>query len=533
MANSRDPNSFDVDKELEQLLSNIHRTENRNNAVPPQRQPQQRQVEQRRSRPVAPSSRQTPQAQQRPAGQQRPAHKPSSAHKTSRLPSFPFGSSKSSAPKTRITSTTKNGLKVFEDKTDYSKIDDSNASYYNGEVYFAAKSLGTPEPAAPAPRQPQRRPHYKPKNKFEAIIYNIGKTIRGGGKNGVMLYVAILFLISAILSIFAMSFVNDILAFTRSDQVQTITVGENATTNQVISQLDKAGLIKHGFFCKVFMGLTSDLHNNGKKPVYLSGVYYLTPSMGLEKMLLQCQETQKADTVTVTIPEGYTIEQIAKKLEKSKVCMSDEFYNNLKKAAFDYSFIKGIDNKSVRYEYLEGYLYPETYEFFVGQNASSVINKLLYTTKDRWNEEYARRAKEMGMTMDEVLTLASIVQKEAGDSEQMAIIAKIFLNRLNSGSFPSLQSDATNVYVNTYIKPNVQAGEYETFWAKYSTYACTGLPVGPICNPGDDAIRAVLWPAETDAFFFCHDSQGDIYTAVTEEQHNANYYRAINGDTED
>ncbi len=429
----------------------------------------------------------------------------------------------SSAPKTRISTTTKNGIKMYEDKTDYSKMNDQNATYYEGEVYFAAKK---PAPAG-APSRSRAR---KPKNGFEAFFMAVSKAIKNGGKKGTAIYLGILLLISIFLSMFTMSFINDILAFNRGDDVATITVGENATTAQVINQLDKVGLIKHGSLCKIFMGLTGGLHNSsGKEPVYLSGVYYLTPNMGLEKMLLSCQEIQKAETVTVTIPEGFTIEQIAKKLEKSGVCMSDEFFNNIEKANFSsFKFIAEMEDKTSRYHYLEGYLYPDTYEFFVGQNASSVINKLLENSQDKWTKEYETRANELGLSMDDVLTLASIVQKEAGNSEQMPVIAKIFFNRLNSTGFPSLQSDATNFYVNTYIKPNVSAGEYDTYWARYSTYACKGLPVGPMCNPGKEAIESVLWPSDTDAYYFCHDKSGKMYTARTESEHNANYYQTLN-----
>ncbi len=517
------PGSFDVDKELEALMNNLHM----------QSQPQRPQQPTRPNAPRVPQQpprapRQQPAQQpvqqpmkQRPAQQpvqQRPAPQPMQQRqsRTSRIPFL-----NNAQPKTKITTSTKNGMKIYEDKTDYSRMDDSNASYYSGEVYFAAKKPIHPEPASSKPKQ------YMPSNKFEEIIYNVSKAVRNGGSKGITIYIGVLFVISICLSAFTMSLIGDILAFNRSDEVITITVGEDASTNKIISQLDKEGLIKHGWFCKIFMGLTKSLHEISGPPVYLSGVYYLTPDMGVEKMLLSCQEIKTADTVTVTIPEGFTIAQIAAKLEKSGVCMSDEFYRNLDSATFKYDFLKTIDNKDARYNYLEGYLYPDTYEFFVGQNASSVINKLFENFDDKWTDKYQKRADEIGMTVDDVVTLASIIQKEAANGEQMPVISGVFFNRLNSTGFPSLQSDATNVYVNKYIKPNVTTGEYDTYWAGYSTYACRGLPVGPICNPGNDAIKAVLWPESTDAYYFCHDKAGNIYTARTEQEHNANYYSTL------
>jgi UPF0755 protein len=221
------------------------------------------------------------------------------------------------------------------------------------------------------------------------------------------------------------------------------------------------------------------------------------------------------------------------KLEKANVCTSADFYKNLESATFEYDFLEGIENKSSRYNYLEGYLYPDTYEFYVGQSASSVIRKLLENTDKKWTKEYANKAKELGMSMDEVLTMASIIQKEAGDAEQMPIIASVFYNRLKSSSFRCLQSDATTVYVAKFIKPNVSVGEADTFSQKYDTYKCIGLPAGPICCPGDDAIYAVLWPAETDYYFFGHDTSGNMYAAKTEAERNAMMYKAVVGGEED
>ncbi|NLL63964.1 MAG: endolytic transglycosylase MltG [Ruminococcaceae bacterium] len=440
-------------------------------------------------------------------------------------------------PKTAPTKT-QSGIKIIEDKTDYSKVDDSKADYYSGEVYFASKKPVRPV-VQPKQQRPIQQPLYSGSSvaKKKAPLPNeqiggkvsraINKFLRDGGQRAAIIYVLLLIIISILLSLYMLSLANDIFAFTRGDDVKTVTVSENATTNQVISQLDKAGLIKHGTFCKFFMAITKSLHEISGPPVYLSGVYYLTPSMGLEKMLLSCQETRKAETVIVTIPEGFSITQIATRLEKSKVCMSDEFYSNLQTAEFNYKFLETIENKSSRFHYLEGYLYPDTYEFYVDQNASSVINTMLSNFNKKWTKEYQARADEIGMTVDEVIILASIVQREAADAEQMPLVAGIFVNRLNSTTFASLQANATTDYVNNYIKPKVTTGEYDIYLSKYGTYKCIGLPVGPISCPGDDAIRAVLWPAKTEFYYFCHDPKGNIYTAVTSEQHNINVYKAL------
>lgn len=457
----------------------------------------------------------------------------------------------------------------------------NNEEYYSGEVYFSAKKTARPDepivrrqaqaqtpqqrrPMAGAQRPSQGRPvrraqgqgrptqgrtqtqarnRYKSKTRFSNTRntaqrgggeFNLKKFIQSNGTKGALIYVAVLVAISAIFSVYAMSFVNDILGSNRSTDVVTITVSENTTTSKLINQLKKNKLIKRKGLCKTFMVLTSGMHKSTDYKTYLSGVYDLSPSMGLEKMLLSCQEVQKADTVTVTIPEGFNIDQIALKLEKAGVCTSADFYSNLKKATFDNQMLRGIENKNARYNYLEGYLYPDTYEFYVGQSASSVIRKLLENSENKWTKEYSAQAKKMGMSMDEVLTMASIIQKEAGDAEQMPIIASVFYNRLKSSSFRCLQSDATTVYVAKFIKPNVSVGEADTYAQKYDTYKCIGLPAGPICCPGNDAIKAVLWPSETDYYFFGHDSSGKMYAAKTESERNKLMYQTVVGtDDED
>lgn len=414
-----------------------------------------------------------------------------------------------------------------------------NEEYYSGEVYFAARKPVRPEQPQvsnepKAPVSPKRRTGPAARKRRTAQKGGKGvdlqNFLRTAGTKGALIYVGILVAISVLISVYTMSFVNDILAFNRSsEKVVTVTVSENATTGQLINQFKKKGLIKHKYLCKMFMSLTGDLHGKSGKATYLSGSFELTPSMGLEKMLLSCKEVQKADTVMVTIPEGLNIDQIALKLEKAQVCTKGDFYKNMESAVLNFDFINAIENKSARYNYLEGYMYPDTYEFYVGQSASSVIRKLLENFDEKWNDEYDKRAKEIGMSVDEVITLASIIQKEAGDAEQMPVIASVFNNRLKSSSFRCLQSDATTVYVAKFIKPNVTSGEADVFSAKYDTYKCIGLPAGPICCPGDDAIRSVLYPAETEYYFFGHDSMGRMYAAKTEAERNRLMYNAIAG----
>lgn len=373
------------------------------------------------------------------------------------------------------------------------------------------------------------------REKASYMLSQIGPTVRSvqsDPKRREAAYKIIIVLIALLLAIHWTSCINDILGFARSDKEKVVVVEEGDTTNDLIGKFDRAGLIKHGTMCKLFISMTSDIRNDNEK--YLKGEFTLTPDMGIEKMLSTCTATQKRDTVEITFPEGFTVEQIAERLEESKVCGKSDFLKAVNSNQYTFDFVKEISNGDQRYHLLEGYMYPDTYEFYVGEDASSVVSKLLNNFSEKWSDSYATRAKALNMSMDDVITLASIIQKEDSNPDNMTVIASVFYNRLNSSSYPSLQSDATNYYVNTYIKPNTSAGDYNLYRNRYSTYVCKGLPVGPICSPGDDAIKAVLWPASTNYYFFAHDDDGNLYAARTATEQNVNVYNALTtGDSDE
>ena len=345
----------------------------------------------------------------------------------------------------------------------------------------------------------------------------------------------IIIVLALLLSIRLTSVINDILGFGRSTDSVTFTISEeDMTTNKIIGQLDRKGLIKHSVECKVFIILTDSMRSEDyTKASYLKGDYVLSKNMGIEKMLLQCMNIQRQETVEVSVPEGYNVVQIGEALEKNKVCSQEDFLKACSKTDYDFDFLQNIDNTDSRFAALEGYLYPDTYEFYVGQDAESVVKKMLSNFQSKWTDEYEARAEEINMTMDQVLTMASIVQKEDSKASNMAYISSVFYNRLNSSNFPTLQSDATVNYVKEYIKPHVTETEYNTYLDLYSTYNCKGLPVGAICNPGNDAIKAVLWPETTSYYFFAHDDDGNIYLARTANEQNANVNKAAKSSSSD
>ncbi len=231
-------------------------------------------------------------------------------------------------------------------------------------------------------------------------------------------------------------------------------------------------------------------------------------------------------TVRVTFPEGSTVSQIALLLEEKGVCSATEFMA----AANDSLSIEGggfdIANPDERAFLLEGYVFPDTYEFYRNESASSALKRFLNNTQSKLGETVVERCSELGYSVDEILIIASIIQEEAGNPAEMGKVSSVIHNRLNSSRFPKLQCDVATFYLRDYVKPYVGEARYEELVDLYNTYNCEGLPAGPITNAGMHAINAALYPEDTDYYYFVTDSDGNYYYAETWSGHLANCDRA-------
>lgn len=241
------------------------------------------------------------------------------------------------------------------------------------------------------------------------------------------------------------------------------------------------------------------------------------------------------NTVKVTFPEGLNILQTAEMLEENGICKKDAFLSACNET---YPGIE-ISNPEERIFLLEGYILPDTYEFSKNSEPEAVLKKFIDNYNSKITPEMMKRAEELGLTMDEVLTLASIIQKECENNiTECANVSSVFHNRLESPSFPKLESDVTTFYIkydladylgykkdaeNKPLPLDEQSDAIKHYMDIYSTYYCKGLSAGPICNPGLTAINAALYPSKTDCFFFLTDPSGvDFYYASTIAQHQEN-----------
>lgn len=395
---------------------------------------------------------------------------------------------------------------------------------YKGEIYFSNRKPVKPKPSAPALEKK------KPSSNNGKFKLN-SETLKKGLQNGLAIFCAVVIIFTTAFSAFGISCVNDVLALNRSEEKVKVTIPQNATTDDILEILDDNGLIHNKLFCKAYYELFDWFKNINKKnkpadPVYLSGVYYVEKNLGLEGFLNRFKSSKKdSDTVWLVFPEGWTIYQIIDKIDKFEVCTKEEMLSAISEADFEFDFVKEIGQNSNRTFTLEGYLYPDTYEFYEKSDANSVIRKLLQGSENKWTDEYEQRRIELGLTRDEVLTIASIIQREAANADQMGKISAVIHNRLNKpASWPTLGCDSTRNYITNSIADRVSPSEALTYQNEYDTYLIQGLPPGPICNPGDDAINAALYPDEdfADYYYFRHDKNGKIYMAKTQAEHDEN-----------
>lgn len=342
--------------------------------------------------------------------------------------------------------------------------------------------------------------------------------------------VIIVFVAAFLIRIPLMGCINDILAIDVSDTDFRVVLEKDMDAFEVIDELAEKNLINNPMFCKLFakiMGLDvrTDLMGNKKTIVFSEGTYFLNSAMGVEGMLNEIRTNGiETNTVKVTFPEGFTVEQIFAKLDDSGVCSAESLYKVMESDEIfsKYEFLSTVTEKGLRYRVLEGYLYPDTYEFYIGEAPTSVIERFLNNFEAKWSDTYSAKANELGYTIDEIITLASILEKEAFDAEQMPIIASIIYNRLESSSFPFINCDSTAMYIDNYKATLEASGQYSEYMKVYDTYQKTGLPVGPICCPGADAIHSALYPDSTDYYYFLHDKDGKIYLASTANEHQNN-----------
>lgn len=343
----------------------------------------------------------------------------------------------------------------------------------------------------------------------------------GSGCLKKLLHAAITVVLAMLVAFFVIIYILDSSGINKSNTLVDLEVPAGASTSQIADLLQQNGLIDHPFCFRIYSKLSKA---DGK---YQQGMFSLSADMGYSNIVEALQTTIPRKTVTVTIPEGYTVDKIAALLEEKEVCTKEEFYQAVVYEDFDFDFVKAIPTDQDGEEYkgriyrLEGYLFPDTYNFYVGSSGKTVIQRMLDNFANKI-APYRETIQQRGYTIDETVILASIIQGEAANSRDMKGVSRVLQNRLAPGSgFDKLQCDSTTLYVNS-VLPKVNGITVTS--SAYDTYTRQGLPVGAINNPGAEAIDAALNPSEeaehAKAYFFATDyTTGITYFNETYAQH--------------
>lgn len=459
-----------------------------------------------------------------------------------KIANFKLNISDEEETQTELSSTTSEEEQASPDEAPVTEAVQAEESYPQNDELNSYSALPSADGAEPDKQSMKRarkidKKRRKKKAKKNRVIFRL-------------VWLAMILFVSVMIGEFAMVGVNDMFGVGREQEKKvTVTIPQNADIDTITDILYENGAINNKWFFKLYATMTKSTTG------FTQGTFEVATNKDYQALINYMQsDMNRTDVVTLRFTEGMSLKQYAKLLEKGKVCSADDFLKACNSDDFDeYEFIGSISNPEKRSYKLEGYLFPDTYYFYVGEKVDTVIEKFLanyrrkvYAKKSRvvgYDKKMtiAERAETINMTMEQVLTLASLIQAEAANKEDMYMISAILHNRLatipnegmnenGEGGLDKLQLDSTKYYPYT-SNEDIPLKERATFKSTYNTYNIIGLPPGPICNPGLEAIEAALTVGETDYYYFCHKSATENEAAVSYyakniEEHNENLKKA-------
>jgi UPF0755 protein len=352
------------------------------------------------------------------------------------------------------------------------------------------------------------------------------------GVGGGILYGLFVISVSIVLACFAWMCASDVLALNKEeksavvtidayeptgDMPETVLVDDEEVTitadiDQVASALKNAGIIEYKWLFKIFGQLS---HANTKID---PGTYDVSTELDYRALVTTLQfGSGKQEVTRVTFPEGLTIEQVFTLLEENQICYKSDLYEAAANYDFDYDFLKDLPLGDANR--LEGYLFPDTYDFYQGESATVAISRFLNNTQNKL-DGLESQAEAKGMSLHDIIIVASLVEKEAGSDAERATIASVIYNRLNAGWLLGLDSTinyilGSNTFDLTYDDLDIDS--------PYNTYKYAGLPAGPICSPGMASIEAALNPESTNYWYwYAYDGETTFFTNDTDFNDFAN-----------
>lgn len=325
-----------------------------------------------------------------------------------------------------------------------------------------------------------------------------------------------------IVAIGGISLGKEYLGIDKAENDITFNIPQGSTSADIAEMLEENQIISNKLLFRLALKL------NAPETIY-PGDITLQPSMGYSAIIEQLGIMRESyETATISFPEGITLLEASQLIEKQGVCKADEFLFEFNKSQ-GYDFEKLISGNEDAFYEMEGYFFPDTYDFYLNDTGYNITKTVREHFSQKFTDKMIEKMEKSKLSMNEVMILASMVQWESGSVEDMPKVASVFLNRLHDpDTFPSFQSDATEKYIDKVIKSEADTkAELEHYTEGYDTYNYKGLPAGPVCNPGLDAINAVLNPEDTDYYYFCNNLKtGESFFAETLDEHEANLEKA-------
>lgn len=356
---------------------------------------------------------------------------------------------------------------------------------------------------------------------------------RSGCLGGFM-YFLFIACIAVIIAVFGWMAASDVLALNKDNFEVTVTLPESIFTTHQNDVLDEDGKVKYkkgttSADVDYISNLLYENHLINYKGLFKSycnlshaenkfdpGEYTLKSSYDYRALVQNMRESSSGlGTVDVLIPEGFTMNQIFLKFDEEGVASYDDLLEAARNSNFKYTFLDEsmIGNESR----LEGYLFPDTYQFYVGMEASSAINKLLQTFYYKINADMLKQCDNLGYSFKDVITVASIIEKEAADDSERALVASVIYNRLRSDWQLGMDSTILYLHQDHEGEPNAEMIEEDT---PYNTRLHRGLPPTPICNPGMSSIQAALNPENTNYYYFAADNDNHLHFFADSSEFN-------------
>jgi len=314
-----------------------------------------------------------------------------------------------------------------------------------------------------------------------------------------------------VLLYFSLDILNDFYSFVKPYGKVEVDIKKGSSTAMIADTLNQNKILKYPMIFKLYVKMAKQ---EGKANY---GIFELNRDMGYREIIAKLKEKSlDIDVEKFTIPEGFTQSQVIGTIVSKGVGNEESFEKAITKNNFTYDFLKDIPQRESRYE---GYLFPDTYEVFKTEEPTSVLKRMLSNFEKKIEDNnIEEKAKAINMTLDQAVILASMIERETLKKDDLAVVSSVFHNRLKKGM--KLQSCVTVLYALGSHKSFVTIADTKVE-SPYNTYFITGLPKGPVCNPGVAALKAAVEPTQSDYYYFYSTTNGKIYFSKTYNEHLA------------